>query len=252
MDKVFFKIVIPNYNSMAYIRQCLDSILNQTFTDWKCIIIDDLSTDLSDKLAQMYARKYPEHFIFIKADRKSYAGRCRNIGIDFSIKSEYTLFADADDYFYSPTAFKTLYDNLSSRPDILIFNYAIHRGQTANPHKFGKFPINTNRMAQTAYNSAWSKAIASSKVEHFLEDCMRGEDTYMLLNVLDKHPTINQIDDCIYTYRLHGDNSVFSEMFKQHKTKFKTALYNLKKKMTDKFVIESIEHRLGGFKPNED
>ena len=81
---------------------------------------------------------------------------------------------------------------------------------------------------------------------------MRGEDTYMLLNVLDKHPTINQIDDCIYAYRLHGDNSVFSEMFKQHKTKFKTALYNLKKKMTDKFVIESIEHRLGGFKPNED
>ena len=40
-DKVFFKIILPVYNSMAYIKQCLDSIVNQTFQDYKLIIVDD-------------------------------------------------------------------------------------------------------------------------------------------------------------------------------------------------------------------
>ena len=63
-DKVFFKIVIPNYNNMAYIKKCLDSILDQTFQDFKIVIVDDLSTDLSDKFCEMYAEKYPNKIIF--------------------------------------------------------------------------------------------------------------------------------------------------------------------------------------------
>lgn len=48
MDKkAFFKIVVPNYNNFSCINKCLDSILNQTFQDWFCVVVDDLSTDES-------------------------------------------------------------------------------------------------------------------------------------------------------------------------------------------------------------
>ena len=55
MDEVFFKIVVVNYNNIAYIKRCIESILNQTFKDFKMIVVDDISSDYSDKLAKMYA-----------------------------------------------------------------------------------------------------------------------------------------------------------------------------------------------------
>ena len=64
LEKVFFKIIIPNYNNMAYIKKCLDSILEQTFQDFKIVVVDDLSTDGSDKFCEMYARKYPSKIVF--------------------------------------------------------------------------------------------------------------------------------------------------------------------------------------------
>ena len=45
---------MPTYNSEKYIRQCLDSVLNQTFQDWTCIVSDDASTDKSVLIAKEY------------------------------------------------------------------------------------------------------------------------------------------------------------------------------------------------------
>lgn len=55
-QKYFFRIIIPNYNNFLYIKRCLDSIVNQTFTNYICIIIDDVSSDNSVKIAEIYAR----------------------------------------------------------------------------------------------------------------------------------------------------------------------------------------------------
>ena len=43
---------------MAYLKKCLDSILEQTFQDFKIVVVDDMSTDGSDMLAEAYARKF--------------------------------------------------------------------------------------------------------------------------------------------------------------------------------------------------
>ena len=66
MDKAFFKIVVPNYNNFIYIKKCLDSVLNQTFKDYICIIVDDLSTDRSPDIAKIYAKRYPDRFRFVQ------------------------------------------------------------------------------------------------------------------------------------------------------------------------------------------
>ena len=81
-ENVFFKIIVPNYNNMPYIKKCLDSIINQTFQDFKIIIVDDLSTDESDKFCQMYAKKHSKKIIYHQLSKKGYAGACRNWAID--------------------------------------------------------------------------------------------------------------------------------------------------------------------------
>jgi len=50
---------VPTYNSEKYLRECLDSVLNQTFQDWECVISDDASTDKSVEIAREYEKKDP-------------------------------------------------------------------------------------------------------------------------------------------------------------------------------------------------
>ena len=50
-------VFVPTYNSEKYLRQCLDSVLKQTFQDWQCVISDDASTDKSVEIAKEYEKK---------------------------------------------------------------------------------------------------------------------------------------------------------------------------------------------------
>ena len=49
-------VFVPTYNSEKYLRQCLDSVLQQTFQDWQCVISDDASTDKSVEIAREYEK----------------------------------------------------------------------------------------------------------------------------------------------------------------------------------------------------
>lgn len=230
---------------MAYIKQCLDSIVTQTFKDYKLIIVDDMSTDMSDKVCEAYARRYPDKIIFKRAEEKWLAGKCRNWGIDYPIESEYTLFIDSDDMYYGSDALQTIYDNLNNQLDVLIYNYFILKNGNKIQLPYIQFNPKSNALANTAFNSAWSKAIKSSKMKRFLEGCMRGEDTYMWLQVLDNYPIIKQIQNSIYMYRLHGNNTVFSDVFKKDK---KFCINNLKKilpNIKNPYVVASIKKRCG-------
>ena len=55
--KPFFSVIIPVYNVAPYLRECLDSVLKQTFTDWEAICVDDGSTDESGAILDEYAAK---------------------------------------------------------------------------------------------------------------------------------------------------------------------------------------------------
>ena len=56
-ENVTVSIIIPVYNTEKYLRQCLDSVLKQTFKDFECICINDCSTDNSYSILEEYAKK---------------------------------------------------------------------------------------------------------------------------------------------------------------------------------------------------
>lgn len=90
-----FSVTVPVYNVEKYLAKCLDSILNQTYSDFEIIIVNDGSPDNSQKIIDTYAEKYPDK---IKAYVKENGGLsdARNFGVRYA-EGDYLLFVDSDD-----------------------------------------------------------------------------------------------------------------------------------------------------------
>ncbi len=92
-------IVIPLFNAEKFIINTLDSIRNQTYTDYEVIIVDDISTDSSVDIVKSYINKYPEMKInLVESSSKLYAAKARNVGIT-NASGRYLCYLDADDFW---------------------------------------------------------------------------------------------------------------------------------------------------------
>lgn len=102
-------IIVPAFNEEKYISRCLDSILNQTFTDFEVLCIDDGSTDSTFDIISEYSEK-DSRIIPLKNPEKGVSS-ARNFGIKNS-KGKYIGFVDSDD-FIQPQMYEFLYKAIS-------------------------------------------------------------------------------------------------------------------------------------------
>ena len=94
--KYLVDIIIPNYNKGAYIKKSINSVIHQSFKNWKLYIIDDNSTDNSISIIQRYSKS--KNINIIKLKKNKGPGNARNIGMSYS-KSKYIAFLDSDDFW---------------------------------------------------------------------------------------------------------------------------------------------------------
>ena len=92
----YFSIIIPVYNVAPYLRECLDSVLKQTFTDWEAICIDDGSTDESGAILDEYAAKDKRFRVIHQANAGVSAAR--NAALD-KVQGEWDDFCRAADRY---------------------------------------------------------------------------------------------------------------------------------------------------------
>lgn len=88
-------VIVPVYNTKAYLDKCINSILNQTFTDFELLLVDDGSTDGSGEVLNEYAKKDSRIRVFHKENGGS--SSARNLAVK-EAKGEYLSFQDSDDY----------------------------------------------------------------------------------------------------------------------------------------------------------
>ena len=115
-------IIIPVYNIESYLPACLDSIINQTYSNLEIIIVNDGSTDDSLKIAKAYAEK--DKRIKILSKKNGGQGEARNVGYEQS-HGKCITFIDGDDYisrYYIETLYKLIEKNES---DISTCNYKL-------------------------------------------------------------------------------------------------------------------------------
>ena len=93
-------ILIPNYNKAPYLRETLDSVLAQTYTNWECIIVDDHSTDHSWEILEEYVSRDSRFKIYKRpSDRKPGGNAARNFAFELS-KGEFINWLDSDDVIH--------------------------------------------------------------------------------------------------------------------------------------------------------
>lgn len=113
-------IIVPVYNMERYLRECLDSIKGQTFTDWECIIIDDGSTDNSGSICDEYARA-DYRFKVIHTPNGGVA-TARNRGLK-EVCGRFIGFVDPDDYCHAKM-YETLHELITKHEaDVAVISY---------------------------------------------------------------------------------------------------------------------------------
>ena len=114
-------LIIPVFNVEKYLKQCLDSAINQTFTDIEIIVVNDGSTDNSKDIIEDY-KKNDSRIILINQEHHG-PGYARNTGLNIA-RGEYILFIDSDDWIKEETSQK-LYDLIKRDEDLdlVIFQY---------------------------------------------------------------------------------------------------------------------------------
>ncbi|WP_372519738.1 glycosyltransferase family 2 protein [Candidatus Ruminimicrobiellum ovillum] len=111
MNSPEISIIIPIYNADKYLRQCLDSVVNQTFKDIEIICIDDGSSDNSLQILKEYRQK-DERIILVDLKQNKGISNARNEGIKFA-RGNYITFVDSDDYI-EPDYIEYLYSILKT------------------------------------------------------------------------------------------------------------------------------------------
>lgn len=120
-------VIIPIYNVEKYLRRCLDSVLNQTFTDWQAICVNDGSPDNSDKILDEYAKK-DSRFIVVNKKNGGLSD-ARNVGMEHAT-GDYILYLDSDDFIHPQTMEIAYSLAVRDGSDIVSFTYdRIYRPQ---------------------------------------------------------------------------------------------------------------------------
>ena len=112
-----FSIIIPIYNVEQYLCDCLDSVLNQSFSDWEAICVNDGSTDGSAAILEEYVVK-DKHFKIVTQPNGGLSS-ARNRGMEMA-KGDYIVFLDSDDWL-ELGALETLAKNLDGE-DMICFS----------------------------------------------------------------------------------------------------------------------------------
>lgn len=121
MPKV--SVIVPVYKVEDYVSRCIESILDQTYTDWELILVDDGSPDKSGEKCDKYAEKDNRIRVFHKENGG--VSSARNMGLD-NAKGEWVTFVDSDDYVNVDTLQSLIY-TVGRLPKVDIIDYPILR-----------------------------------------------------------------------------------------------------------------------------
>lgn len=188
-----FSIIVPTYNRENYLFKCIDSVLDQTYDNFELIIVDDGSTDNTEKLVKKYKDKRIKYF----KNENHGIGYSRNFGLD-KAKGDYIFFLDSDDYLNEDMLEKV--SNLINKNDILIFNYQeifekdghilLNSYPTFNNYSLDKHPELINIINLGPCNKIFKKELFKNKENRFPEN-IKYEDFPLIIKLFKEAKSIS-------------------------------------------------------------
>lgn len=213
-------IIVPVYNAEKHLKECLDSIINQTLKEIQIIIINDGSTDNSKEIILDYVRK-DSRVTFIDSENEGVSA-ARNKGIGKS-SSRYIGFVDADDYI-APGMYQRLFEIAEENKSSMVICNARHVNEKKEFRKRLQLENETFLIQDKAplildflsfkYDSAnWNKMYDSNIIKQYnlKFDCRLAiwEDLLFNLKFIVYADKITTLSEALYYYREH-DTSVMA------------------------------------------
>ena len=217
-------VIIPVYNTEKYLKECVESVLAQTYHNLEILLINDGATDSSPQICESYAKQDAR----IKLIHKENGGLSdtRNTGIK-QCSGDYVLFLDSDDYWDDPKMVEKLADQMQQYPvDILNFRYKKYMEDTKqfvpclksveDIKQQEKDQILERLINEGLYiSSACNKLISASflkKNELYFEKGKYNEDEFWTYQAVERAEKIVQIEDVGYYYFFRED-SIINETY---------------------------------------
>lgn len=229
-------IVLPSYNGARYIRESIDSILRQTYTDWELIIIDDCSDDCTLEIAQ----EYEDQDSRIRVVHNEINMKLPNsLNIGFSYADGKYLTWTSDDNMYLPDALAVMADRLESTDAVMVCadEYAVNddgarRWDTALSYKDDELCRKNTVGACFLYRREVYDRIGGYDADLF---CVEDYDYWM--RVKEQFGRIERIESVLYQYRYHE-----ASLSSMKKEKIRQALIKLRRKHLD-YILDELKDR---------
>ncbi len=214
-ESPLISVIVPVYNVEEYLTQCIESIINQTYTNLEIILVDDGSTDQSGKICDEYAIKDDRIQVIHKENRG--VGSARNVGLDTS-KGEYVSFVDSDDYVDKNYIKILLKQMLEHNVQVSICNLAITDKKNTTIRYKDKINgvITTDIVIKKILNFELGCSACGKLYRHDLitdirfSDYIFGEDLEFVIKVLSMISNVFLSSRCLYYYIMNLDSIVHS------------------------------------------
>ena len=218
-------VIVPVYQVEAYLPQCIDSILAQTFTDFELILVDDGSKDQSGTICDEYAGIDGR----VRVIHKENGGLsdARNTGLERAV-GKYFMFVDSDDYI-APTMVEHLYNSIQSeRADIAICNFCYvfdkkEKKDFSTDIKAevlrGKeiFYYRKNDRSHGFWTVVWNKLYKRETLGKLrFRSGKYHEDEFWANDMYQLDIRVVTIPDCLYYYRQRGGSIMGRESVARH------------------------------------
>lgn len=208
-----FSVVIPVYKVEEYLDQCVQSVLQQTYSNLEIILVDDGSPDRCGAMCDHWAEK--DDRIRVVHQENGGLSAARNTGIR-NATGDYILFLDSDDWWETDTVLDTIAKQLEQTPvDVLSFNYRKSFDGVLQPAYFdetllsSQHPesvtqiIQNDRWINGACNKALSRKLLTENQLYFRLG-ITSEDIDWTLRVALKAETFAFCKVCVFVYRQHS------------------------------------------------
>lgn len=222
MNNPKVSVIIPVYNAEKYLKECLESIINQSLKEIEIICIDDGSTDRSLEILREYEQK--DNRVIVLQQKNSGAGIARNKGLKIA-KGEYLSFLDSDDFFDNQMLKKSYCEAVKYNAEIVMFRHNRYDEgndkfyslpHMMNPNNFPRQDIFNvedikNNFYFSIYGWTWDKLFKKSLINNYnlrFQTVRIYNDMFFTYSAVVAATKIRYIEDYLLTQRVNRKGSI--------------------------------------------
>lgn len=219
VENPLISIIVPVYNVEKYLRQCLESLINQTYKNIEIICINNGSTDKSSEILVEFAQK--DSRIKIITQEKSGVSAARNSGLKIA-SGDYIMFVDSDDWTEIDACEKLITEAKLTGADVVLFShydvfpnkknlYDISKNCKKSYYKFDNIDDYIKNIIY-APGILWDKFCRKDFIKNiaFIPDLAQSEDMLFWFEVLYNKPAISVFNQALYNYRNISVSSILN------------------------------------------